>query len=109
MFNPGELDHLITIQRESLASDGMGGQDVTLSNVVADLWCKKRVLSGKESERYDQLNATSMCAFVIRYRSDLRADDRIISDGASYNIRHIPPVTSRSPYMVIEAEEGVAL
>jgi SPP1 family predicted phage head-tail adaptor len=109
MFTPGELDHLITIQREVLADDGIGGQDVTLSNVVVDLWCKKRVLSGKELDRYDQLNAMSMCAFVIRYRDDLRPDDRIISDGMSYNIRHIPPVTGRSMYLVIEAETGVAL
>lgn len=108
-YRIGELDQLIDIKRENLADDGLGGQDVTLTDVVTDLWAKARSLSGKEFERYDQLNATAMVAFVIRNRDDLQHNDRIVWNGESYNIRYIPPVSARDMYLVVEAEKGVAL
>lgn len=109
MFDPGELDQLITIQRESLADDGMGGQTVTLTAIATDLWAKVRPLSGKEFELYDQLNATAMVKFIIRHRSDLLPSDRIAWNGESYNIRYIPPAGGRDMYLMIDAERGVAL
>lgn len=107
-FRPGELDQLITITRESEGDDDMGGQDVIPVPVATDIWAKARPLTGREFERYDQVNATAMVAFVIRYRSGIRANDRIEWNGEKYNIRYIPPVTGRALYMVIEAEKGVA-
>ena len=108
-MTPGELDQLITIKREALADDGMGGQDVTLTDLVTDLWAKARALSGKEFERYDQVNATAMVMFIVRYRSDVLESDRIVWDGNTYNIRYIHPASSRDMYLMIEAEKGVAL
>lgn len=108
-FKSGELDQVILIQREVLASDGMGGQTVSLTNVAVDLPAKARALTGKEFARYDQLNASAMTVFVIRYRDDLREDDRITWNGEAYNIRYIPPISARELYRTIEAEKGVAL
>ena len=108
-YRPGELDQRITIRREKLVDDGMGGQDIQLTNVATCISALSRNLSGKESERYDKLNATSLNIFVIRYRSDLQEDDRIEWDGDSYNIRHIPSNGSRKLYTEIVAERGVAL
>jgi SPP1 family predicted phage head-tail adaptor len=107
-MTPGELDQLITIKRESLADDGMGGHDVTLSDVAVDLWAKARALSGKEFERYDQVNATAMVMFIIRNRTDLLQTDQIQWNGAAYNIRYIHPTSTRDLYLMIEAEKGVA-
>lgn len=108
-MTPGELDQLITIQRETEVSDGMGGHTVSLSAVVSDLWAKVRPLSGKEAEQHGKLSATAMVAFIIRHRTDLLGDDRIVWNGDSYNIRHIQPTSQRSMYLIIEAEKGVAL
>lgn len=107
-YRPGELDQLIIIQRETQVDDGMGGQTVTLTTLVADLFAKARALSGKESERYDQLSATAMVTFIIRYRDDLQHDDRIVWNGDTYNIRYIAPASGRDLYLSIEAERGVA-
>lgn len=109
-FQAGELDQLITILRPSKDSDGMGGKKDAGPQIVAcDVWAKRRPLSGKEFAKYDTLNNSAMCAFVIRYRNDLLPTDQIVSDCITYNIRFIPPVSSRSMYLVIEAESGVAL
>lgn len=108
-MNPGELDQLIDIKREVSTPDGMGGEEITLTDVVTGLWAKVRALSGKELERHDQLNSTAMCAFIIRYRGDLKHTDRIVWNGSTYNIRYIPPATGRAMYLIIEAERGVSL
>lgn len=107
-FRPGELDQLITIEREQLTDDGTGGQDLEWVTVVTDLWAKVRPLSGNEQERYDQVNAMAMATFVIRYRDDLLPTDRIVWNGEPYNIRYIPPVSGREMYLAINAERGVA-
>lgn len=109
MFRPGEMDQLITIQRETLADDGYGGQTVTLTNVATDLFCHVRPRSGKEGEEYQRLNAEATYMFVIRYRDDLREDDRIIWNGVQYNIRTILGRGGRSMYLEIDATRGVAL
>jgi SPP1 family predicted phage head-tail adaptor len=108
MYRPGELDQLITVQRETLTDDGMGGQEIALTNVATDIWAKARPLSGKEYDRHDKLNASAMYLFVIRARDDLNESDRIIWNGNTYNIRSILPRGSRSLYLEIDAERGVA-
>jgi len=109
-FQTGELDELIDFIRPAKGDDGMGGKTQTEPYVVASkVWAKRRPLSGKEFAKYDAVNNSAMCAFVIRYRNDLLPTDQIYSDGIYYNIRFIPPVSNRSMYLVIEAESGVAL
>lgn len=107
-FRPGELDQLVTFQRATEVSDGMGGQTLTWNAIASDVWAKVRPLSGNEQERFDQLNATAMATFVVRYRSDIEHGDRIVWNGENYNIRYIPPVSSREMYLAISAEKGVA-
>lgn len=108
MYDIGELDQLIDIKRKTLASDGMGGQTVTITNVAQNVWCKPRALSGKEVLKYDQMTASSMTAFVMRYRTDVLPADYLVWNSENYNIRYIAPASERDLYIVIEAERGVA-
>lgn len=107
-WRPGELDQLITIKREVLTSDGLGGQNVALVDLVVGLWAKVKPMSGSEAEKFDKLNASMLNTFVVRYRDDVREDDRIIWGGEQYNIRSIAKAGSRELYTVITAERGVA-
>lgn len=107
-YRPGELDQRIDIKRMVLVDDGIGGQDERLENIATCISAHSRSLSGGESERYDKLNATSLNMFVVRYRNDLREDDRITWRGVEYNIRHIPSNGGRKIYTEIVAERGVA-
>lgn len=109
MFRPGELDQKCDFLREVRTSDGMGGVELSTENIQQNVWTKVRPLSGKESERFDKLNAEELTLFVTRYRTDIEEDDRIVWEGVGYNIRHIPRKSTRSMYSEFYAERGVAL
>jgi len=108
-WRPGELDQQINVQRETLTTDGMGGDTVALSTTHTKLWAKVMPLSGKEFERFEQLNTAGMVKFILRYVAGIRADDRIIWNDESYNIRYIQQGSARDMYLEITAEKGVAL
>lgn len=106
-WRTGELDQRIILQRETLADDGMGGSTVAL-NTVATVWAKAIPLAGREGMRAARLDAAHSYTFVIRYRADLRESDRILWEGAAYNIRAIARHGGRELYLEIDAERGVA-
>lgn len=109
-YHSGELDQLITIKRETLTSDGIGGENVALSTITNGLnvWAKVKPQKGSESERFDKLNATQQYTFIIRYRNDLREDDHIFWGVKEFNVRSINDWGGRSHYLEIQAEYGVA-
>jgi len=109
MYRPGELDQLIDLLSNESSDDGMGGGEADWQPYSTDLWAKARPLSGRELERYDQLTATAMVVFVIRYRDDIKPRHVIRWMGELYNIRYVPPVSGRAMYIAIEAERGVAV
>lgn len=104
---PGELDQRVTISRETLAADGIGGATVTLAT-VATVWAKVVAKSGRERMAADRLDAEAGYLFVIRWRSDVREADRITWGGVDYNIRAIRQDGGRKLYLEIDAERGVA-
>ncbi len=108
-YRTGELDQKIKFQREDKTSDGMGGNVVTIVDIANGVWCKVDALSGKESERFDKLNAEELTKFVTRYRTDIKEDDIIEYLGVQYNIRYIPKRSTRTMYAEFFAERGVAL
>lgn len=107
VYRAGELDQRIEIKREALTPDGMGGDDLALNTLVTT-WAHVRPLGGSEREDWQQLSAQHAYLFVIRLRTDLQADDRIVWDGDEYNIRAIKGRGGRAMYLEIEAERGVA-
>lgn len=107
MHRAGELDQQITIKRETKVSDGMGGDISTLVDVASDLWAHVRPRSGKEIGTHDRVEAPALYLFVIRYRNDIRNDDRIVWNGETYNIRAILTAGSRTSFLEINAERGV--
>ena len=104
---PGELKEPITINRETLTSDGMGGNTLAI-NVLHSTRAKVTPMSGRESADFDQLTSHSMYTFVIRRRSGIQENDRITWLGTQYNIRSIPDSGPRDLYLELMAERGVA-
>ena len=105
----GNLDQRITIKRETMSQTGMGGQELTLTN-LATVWAKVRPRSGTERNRFERLDAEASYIFVIRNRPDLelRESDRIEWRGTEYNIRFISDPGPRPIYIEISADKGVA-
>jgi SPP1 family predicted phage head-tail adaptor len=108
VYRPGELDQRIDLYSEILTDDGFGGKELSLRYIDTEVYSKVRPLSGKEVERFDKLNAESLSLFVIRYRDDIQANDRIKYEDEEYNIRYIPPRGGRAMYLEMYAERGVA-
>jgi SPP1 family predicted phage head-tail adaptor len=109
MHRVGELDQQITIQRETRTSDGMGGDTVALTSVATDLWAHVRPRSGKEIGVHDRVEAPAMYLFVIRYRGDIKNDDRIVWNGQTYNIRAVLTAGGRTNFLEINAERSVTM
>jgi SPP1 family predicted phage head-tail adaptor len=109
MYYPGDLDQLITIKRETRAADGMGGGVDSLTTIASDLFAHVRPRSGKEMGIHDKVEAPALYLFVIRYRDDLREDDRIEWNGQQYNIRAILSRGARELYLDINAERSVTM
>jgi SPP1 family predicted phage head-tail adaptor len=107
MYRAGELDKLITIQRETKTADGMGGNVAVLTNVATNLWAHVRPMTGSERGIYDAVEASAMYLFVIRTRDDIVASDRIVWEGYDFNIRAIKGRGARPMYLEIEAQRGV--
>jgi SPP1 family predicted phage head-tail adaptor len=107
IYRPGELDQRVTIRRQTLASDGQGGQSATWAD-VATVWAHVRPKGGREANVADRVQGQTMYLFVIRWRSDVREADVMRWNGVDYNVRAILDRGGRKLYLEIDAERGVA-
>lgn len=105
-YRPGELTERVTLQTKSRAEDGMGGF-VEAWVDTATVWALVRPMSGKERAWGEQQQASANYLVVIRYRSGLHEQQRIVWRGTSLNIRFIKDRGPRALYLEIEAEAGV--
>lgn len=105
-YDVGELDQRVTVKRQTLTSDGMGGS-TTVDATVATLWAHARPKRGRELGAHDKVEAPALYTFVVRYRDDLLERDRITWNGQDYNIRAILTRGGRKMFLEIEAERGV--
>lgn len=89
--------HKITIEKQSIATDQYGGQDITWQNVNLDgslYWAWIKPLSLNEQVLNLQLRSQVTHKFIIRYDSKLAntkdtASYRIVFEGRVYNIQGI--------------------
>lgn len=102
------LDQRITVLREVLTPDGMGGHHVD-AEPLAEIWAHLEPLTGQERAAFGGLVASALYRCVICRRTDLRPDDRILWRGHAFNIRAVPPVAPRQRFMELQIELGVAL
>ena len=107
IYRPGEIDQRVTLRRQTLTSDGPGGQTAAWSD-VATFWCHVRPRSGRETVQADRVSGQTTYLFVCRYRSDVREADVLRWQGVDYNVRAILDRSGRKLYLEIDAERGVA-
>lgn len=103
----GMLRHSVSLQRVNKVADGLGGFTHTWAT-VATLRAFLRVSGANETVGQDRLNMTQRQKAVIRYRTDIRPNDRILFDGKAYQIRGISDIEFRKKYLDLDLESGVA-
>lgn len=106
-YRVGEMDQLINIERETLTTDAGGGSSSSWAAIASNLWAHARPKSAREIADHNRVEAPAMYLFVVRQRSDVRENDRIVWDGDYYNIRAINNRGGRNLYLEIDAERDV--
>lgn len=87
-MNPGDFDQRITIQNVTESVDTFG-QRVQSFSTLAVVWAKVEEKRGMEGEQSNQIVATRMVEFLIRYRAGLNERMRIVYRGNTYMIESI--------------------
>lgn len=108
-MHPGNLDQRITLQAKTRTADNMGGAVETWGNFasVPTVWAQVIPARGNEAVNGERVDATGRFTFVIRNRTDVAENDRIVWLSENYNIRHIERRGGRPLYLYITAERGV--
>lgn len=70
--NIGRFKHKITLQYQSLASDGAGGWTNTWQDETA-VWAQVEPLAGREGLEAEQLTGEQQFRFIIRWTNDFYA------------------------------------
>ncbi len=87
-MNPGDFDQRITIQNVTESVDTFG-QRVQSFSTLAVVWAKVEEKRGMEGEQSNQIVATRMVEFLIRYRAGLNERMRVVYRGNTYMIESI--------------------
>lgn len=106
-YQTGELNERITLSREVMTPDGIGGYVRTLKS-ICDVWALVRPMSGREREHAQAIQASANYFVVIRYRDDIRENDIITWRGRRMNIRFVRDRGPRALFLEMDVEAGVA-
>lgn len=105
MAGVGRLDRLVQFERFTLVDDGFSKVE-TFAAHGEPVWCEKKDISDGEKWRADSVHASITTRFVVRWSSfttDLTPKDRLIFEGATYDISGIKEVGARRRWLEITA------
>ncbi|WP_377810620.1 phage head closure protein [Azospirillum sp. A29] len=106
MIGAGELDQRVRIEQPADTPDGRGGVTKGWAE-LATVWAKVRPIAGRERAAAGQIEAAATYRVVIRRRTDVTTDCRILWQGRTMNIRFVPASGSRAMWTVIDCDAGV--
>lgn len=102
----GKLRHLILIQSRDTGTDD-AGQPVETWTDVASVWADILGATGMATIKAPldgvEINAYS---FRIRYRTDINAGMRVVSDGLNYDIKQVRHDLARREWTDLVCEVG---
>ena len=96
----GQLDRRILIQRFSESTDGFG-QEVKTYSGLAYVWANVKEKIGSEGEEGDMIASTKKVEFIIRYRTDVDEQMRILYNSNIYKIQTIQTADARKAFLKI--------
>jgi len=96
----GQLDRRITIKKFSETTDSFG-QQVKSFSTLASVWANVVERVGSEGEDGEMIAATKKVEFVIRYRTDVDEEMRILYNNNTYKIQAIQSADARKAFLKI--------
>ena len=85
-YSAASLRHRITVERLTDAPDGMGGTVRSWSPIAANIRAAMQAISVREAVQLDAIRSPLDARAVIRYRADIKAQDRINFEGRTFEI-----------------------
>lgn len=103
--NVGEFKTRVTVQKETLESDGMGGQyPVWVTDF--SIWARVRPIRGTQRLHLDAIQQTVTDVIETRWTGETLTDRRITFDGRILNVHyHLSPDEERAYTELGAAEE----
>lgn len=86
-----QLNHRVTLQRREVGSDAHGQDSETWVDVGAEIWAGVEPLRGRTLFAAQQAQSEVSMKFIIRWRSDVTAEMRVVWNGTPYRIDTAPP------------------
>ena len=99
----GELRHKVTVQKPITVSDA-GYESVSYTD-VATVWASIAPLKGREFWTAKQIASTVTHRVIIRYRSDVSANYRILFGSRVFDIETVRNIDERGRWLVMECIE----
>ena len=106
--SPGAMRHEVIVKNITRTSDGAGGF-VTSATSTKTIFCHVSQESQKETFNQGRLDGQATFRFVTRYTTVVTQRSILEYNSRSFNVRSITDTDEREKYLVIIAEEGVAL
>ena len=94
----GQLDRRITIKNFSETTDSFG-QEVKSFSTLASVWANVVERVGREGEDGEMIAATKKVEFIIRYRTDVDEQMRILYNSNIYKIQTIQTADARKAFL----------
>lgn len=91
----GYLDRRATLQHQVLTPNATTGEKEVSYADYATVWAGKRDIRGREFFAAQQVNSDTTTLWQIRHRTDVKATDRIVVEGLSYDINGIAEIGRR--------------
>ncbi|MEQ1573632.1 MAG: phage head closure protein [Vicinamibacterales bacterium] len=109
MLAAGTLRHRITIEHPVEVQDEAGEPTKQWQEIPAQarVWAKREDLAGRELFQAQQVNAQVTTQFTIRWRSDIDARMRVVSDGVTYPIEAPQDPEGRRESLVLLCSRSV--
>ena len=108
-LSAGKLNKKISLQRITRTPDGGGGYTESWTE-YAKTWAHVKPKTGNEIFSGMQLEANITHDIMIRYRSDILPNDKIVLETSrELNIRSIIDLEERHVWLQLRCEEGVAV
>jgi SPP1 family predicted phage head-tail adaptor len=102
----GTLTDRVQLRRRITTDEAEGGE-VALFSPIATVWARVRQLGARQEFASDARGQSTSHVVVMRYRTDLKAGDRILYRGAVLEIAAANDMNGRRAYLSCPCTERV--
>lgn len=100
--NAGKMDKRITLQANAPIQDGYG-QEIDAWSDLAEVWAERKDGLGADTEREvenEERVAWTYDRFVIRWRSDVSVNNRVLYNGLTYDLTSVKDL-GRKDFLIL--------